>query len=207
MPPKTGSKKSAKADDDHSKKKDSTKSGKKSANEPSASLLSSIDHGSATHETSAVSKGPANTLVREASQFGTLSEDNTHRELATSLSELGPHSDVQRESATNGEHPTTAGPLEADIKYEEPILPNLIVLRFVVDPMPSDSSPCLFSSLRSYEGGKEKGLYEGYGKATYIGGHSYSVGDRFRDEMRYDGFVGRLERWNDEWSRTVRMGR
>jgi len=26
-----------------------------------------------------------------------------------------------------------------------------------------------------YEGGKEKGLFEGYGKATYIGGHNYAV--------------------------------
>ncbi len=26
-----------------------------------------------------------------------------------------------------------------------------------------------------YEGGKEKGLFEGYGKAIYIGGHSYTV--------------------------------
>jgi hypothetical protein len=26
-----------------------------------------------------------------------------------------------------------------------------------------------------YEGGKEKGLFEGYGKATYIGGHTYAV--------------------------------
>ncbi|CAF4850073.1 unnamed protein product, partial [Rotaria magnacalcarata] len=41
---------------------------------------------------------------------------------------------------------------EADVKYEEPILPNLIIL--------------------GYEGGKEKGLFEGYGKATYVGGHS-----------------------------------
>jgi len=32
-----------------------------------------------------------------------------------------------------------------------------------------------FFSRNSYEGGKEKGLYEGYGKATYIGGHSYVV--------------------------------
>ena len=27
----------------------------------------------------------------------------------------------------------------------------------------------------SYEGGKEKGLYEGHGKATYVGGHTYTV--------------------------------
>ncbi|CAF0786054.1 unnamed protein product, partial [Didymodactylos carnosus] len=40
-----------------------------------------------------------------------------------------------------------------DIKYEEPVLPNLIVL--------------------NYEGTREKGLFEGYGRASYVGGHTY----------------------------------
>lgn len=26
-----------------------------------------------------------------------------------------------------------------------------------------------------YDGGKEKGLFEGYGKARYVGGHTYVV--------------------------------
>ncbi len=30
----------------------------------------------------------------------------------------------------------------------------------------------------SYEGGKEKGLFEGFGKATYKGGHRYEVNNR-----------------------------
>lgn len=33
----------------------------------------------------------------------------------------------------------------------------------------------LFLIRHRYDGGKEKGLFEGYGKATYIGGHTYTV--------------------------------
>lgn len=33
----------------------------------------------------------------------------------------------------------------------------------------------LLSLMNSYDGGKEKGLFEGYGKATFTGGHSYEV--------------------------------
>lgn len=46
------------------------------------------------------------------------------------------------------------------------------------------------SSRTSYEGGKEKGLYEGYGKATYIGGHKYSVSENtLEDEDRVEVFM------------------
>lgn len=42
-----------------------------------------------------------------------------------------------------------------DIKYEEPVLTSIIV--------------------ESYEGEKDKGLFEGYGKAVYKGGNTYEV--------------------------------
>jgi hypothetical protein len=35
-----------------------------------------------------------------------------------------------------------------------------------------------------YEGGKEKGLFQGYGKATYIGGHNYAV-RRLKKNCKY----------------------
>jgi len=65
----------------------------------------------------------------------------------------------------------------------------------------------LFFFQNSYEGGKEKGLFEGYGKATYIGGHSYAV--RKSASLQKNNLshfliiIGRLEWWYDEWSRTI----
>lgn len=148
MGPKTGTKKSAKTEDD-SKKKDGGKSSKKSTEDNASNDPSSGND----------AKGGAANLLRGTSQLGT-PDEIANKEPGVSSSELSHHTDPNRETGDSGMNQTennSGTPIpEADIKYEEPILPNLIILE--------------------YEGGKEKGLFEGYGKATYVGGHTY-IGD------------------------------
>lgn len=156
MPTKAGAKKSAKSEDE-TKKKDNVKGGKKGSDEtggPSAQP-SNVDLASVSNDNASVSKGQAGVLQRGNSQLGTPSDENANRDQRISTSELSHHTDANRDGLETGDSARGDGQNEADIKYEEPILPNLIVL--------------------SYEGGKEKGLYEGYGKATYVGGHTYAV--------------------------------
>ena len=156
MPPKTGTKKSAKTDDDP-KKKETGKSTKKAAEESggTSALPSNIDLTSTSNDNASTAKGQGAVLQRGNSQIGTPSEDNQNRDHGISTSELSHHTDVNRDGLETGDSGRADGQNDADIKYEEPVLPNLIVL--------------------NYEGGKEKGLYDGFGKATYVGGHTYAV--------------------------------
>ena len=156
MPPKTGTKKSAKAEDE-TKKKETGKSTKKGAEETggASALPSNVDLASISNDNASTAKGQAAALQRGNSQIGTPSDDNANREHGVSTSELSHHTDPNRDGLDTGESGRADGQADGEIKYEEPILPNLIVL--------------------SYEGGKEKGLYEGFGKATYVGGHTYAV--------------------------------
>jgi hypothetical protein len=134
MPPKTGSKKSAKSEDD-TKKKDTAKTTKKGAEENATTVVANTDLSSLANDHSPSSKTAAGNLLRGTSQLGTPSDENTHKEMGISLSELSQHTDGNREGgdggANVGDNITGAAASDADIKYEEPILPNLIVLRFV----------------------------------------------------------------------------
>ncbi|CAF3379397.1 unnamed protein product [Rotaria socialis] len=172
MPPKAGQKKSAKSEEDP-KKKDTLKNAKKGADESNAAGLGNTDLGSISNENVTSSKTGAGNLTRGASHSGTPLDDHSNKEPGVSTSELSQHTDGNRESGETGLN--TGGSIngaalsEADVKYEEPILPNLIVL--------------------GYEGGKEKGLFEGYGKATYVGGHSYTgdwSGGMMNGQGRYE---------------------
>lgn len=51
--------------------------------------------------------------------------------------------------------------------------------------------------LLSYDGAKEKGLFEGYGKATYVGGHHYSV-SRFYSMRSYELII--TTQYQGDWS-------
>ncbi|CAF1078293.1 unnamed protein product [Rotaria sp. Silwood1] len=171
MPPKTGTKKSAKAEDD-TKKKD-TKGTKKGTEETSGTVLGNIELGSVSNDNTSTSKIATSNLTRGASQIGTPLDEHTNKDPGVSTSELSQHADGHRESGETGlnigDSLNGTALSDADIKYEEPILPNLIVL--------------------SYEGGKEKGLYDGYGKATYVGGHSYTgdwSGGMMNGQGRYE---------------------
>jgi hypothetical protein len=170
MPPKAGAKKSAKSDDEP-KKKETTKGGKKPAEETTGVDLGSVTNDSASAKTAAIN------AVRGASQSGTPSEENNNKEPGVSTSELSHHTDGNREAGDSrlnlADNSSGMNLPEYEIKYEEPILPNLIVLEYVYGKL-INIFRCFFIR-NSYEGGKEKGLFEGYGKATYIGGHSYAV--------------------------------
>ncbi|CAF3844961.1 unnamed protein product [Rotaria magnacalcarata] len=172
MPPKAGQKKSAKSEEDP-KKKDTSKNAKKGADESNAAGLGNSDLGSISNDNITSSKIGASNLTRGASHSGTPLDDHSNKEPGVSTSELSQHTDGNRESGETGIN--TGGSIngaalsEADVKYEEPILPNLIIL--------------------GYEGGKEKGLFEGYGKATYVGGHSYTgdwSGGMMNGQGRYE---------------------
>ncbi|CAF1065417.1 unnamed protein product [Adineta ricciae] len=161
MPAKAGGKKAAKSDDEP-KKKDSTKGSKKNAEDAG-------EVGSATTGNTSSSKTPAGNLARGTSQLGTPTDESSTKEAGASTIEPGQQTEGNREGGEPGDNAASAPVPEADIKYEEPILPNLIVL--------------------NYEGGKEKGLYEGYGTATYVGGHTYTgdwSGNMMHGQGRYE---------------------
>jgi hypothetical protein len=67
--------------------------------------------------------------------LGTPLEESANKETGVSTSELSQHADGNRENGEGGinagDNINGTGLSDADIKYEEPILPNLIVLRFV----------------------------------------------------------------------------
>lgn len=133
MPPKTGQKKSAKGEDD-TKKKDTAKGGKKGAEETSGTALGNAELGSLSNDNTSSSKIATGSFVRGASQSGTPLDDHANKEPGVSTSELSQHTDGNREGgeggANTGESTSGTGLTDADIKYEEPVLPNLIVLRF-----------------------------------------------------------------------------
>lgn len=128
MPTKTGTKKSAKSEDEI-KKKDATKSSKKSVEETSG-----LDLGSVLNDNTSAKLAAIN-ATRGTSQLGTSSDDNTNKEAGISTSELSQHTDGHRELGEGGINLVdgTSGTIipDVEIKYEEPILPNLIVLKFV----------------------------------------------------------------------------
>ncbi|CAF3897884.1 unnamed protein product [Adineta steineri] len=160
MPAKAGGKKGAKSEDD-TKKKESTKNSKKGTDETGDNVVAT---GNASP-----TKTAAGNLARSSSQAGTPIDENINKDTGGLTSEPSQHTEGNREGGETGDNATIAGVADADIKYEEPILPNLIVL--------------------SYEGGKEKGLYEGYGTATYVGGHNYTgdwSGGMMNGQGRYE---------------------
>jgi hypothetical protein len=127
MPAKTGTKKSAKTDDEN-KKKDTTKGSKKSVED-----TSSADIGSVLNDSSA--KLATINAVRGSSQLGASLDDNSNKEAGISVSELSHHTDGNREPGETGLNTTDnsgANIPEQEVKYEEPILPNLIVLELVL---------------------------------------------------------------------------
>lgn len=125
MPPKTGTKKSAKSEDEI-KKKDTGKNSKKTSEDASAA-----DAASAFNDTTSA-KNAAINAQRGASQLGTPPEESAHKEPGPSTSEMSHHNDGNHEGGEAGLNATdnnASGLLpEHDVKYEEPILPNLIVL-------------------------------------------------------------------------------
>lgn len=125
MPPKTGTKKSAKSEDD-TKKKDTGKNSKKTSEDASAA-----DAASAFNDTTSA-KNAAINAQRGASQLGASPEESAHKEPGPSISEMSHHTDGNREGGEAGLNTTdnNSGAVspELDVKYEEPILPNLIVL-------------------------------------------------------------------------------
>ena len=128
MPPKMGTKKSAKSDDD-TKKKETNKGSKKGTDEGGVPLAGSNDIGSSSNDNNSSSKVPPGNLMRGTSQLGTPSEENANREPGASTSELSHHTDGGRDGADGGESAAGTALADTDIKYEEPILPNLIVQR------------------------------------------------------------------------------
>ena len=123
MPPKTGTKKSAKSEDE-SKKKETAKGLKKGGEETGSNDLSS-----SANDNNSFSKGSPGNAARGTSQLATPSEDNVNREPGASTSELSHHTEGGREGADGADSAAGTALAEADIKYEEPILPNLIVQR------------------------------------------------------------------------------
>jgi hypothetical protein len=127
MPPKTSAKKGTKSEDE-TKKKD-TKGSKKPAEDTTGG-----EPGSVLNDT-ASSKQAAINVTRGTSQLGTPSEENPNKEPGLSTSELSHHTDGNREIGEGGinliDSSSGANIPEVEIKYEEPILPNLIVLKFV----------------------------------------------------------------------------
>lgn len=128
MPPKTGTKKSAKSDEEN-KKKDTTKSSKKPAEETSPADVGSTLNDSLT-------KTSAANIARGTSQLGTPLEDTANKDAGISTSELSHHADGNREAGETGlnsaDNSAGANVPEVEVKYEEPILPNLIVLELVL---------------------------------------------------------------------------
>ena len=120
MPGKAGGKKGAKSDDEP-KKKESTKGSKKNAEDAG-------EGGSAT--TGQSSKTPAGNLTRGTSQLGTPTDETSNKDAAGSTVEPSQQTEGNREGTEAGDSASGIGVPEADIKYEEPILPNLIVLRY-----------------------------------------------------------------------------
>lgn len=116
MPAKAGGKKVPKSDDEP-KKKESTKGSKKNAED-------AAEAGSAT------SKTPAGNLARGASQIGTPTDELSSKELGASTTDPGQQAEGNREGGEASDNTASAAVPEADIKYEEPILPNLIVLKY-----------------------------------------------------------------------------
>jgi len=124
MPPKkTGGKKETKSEDD-TKKKESTKNSKKNVVEDTGDL------GSATTGNTSSKTGTGN-LPRGTTQLGTPTEESINKEAGGLPSEPSQLTEGNREGGETGDITTGTGLSDADIKYEEPILPNLIVLRFV----------------------------------------------------------------------------
>ena len=122
MPAKAGGKKAAKSDDEP-KKKDSTKGSKKN-NEDVGEV------GSATTGQTSSSKTPAGNQVRGTSQLGTPTDESSNKEPGASTIEPGQQTEGNREGGEAGDNAASVPVPEVDIKYEEPILPNLIVLKY-----------------------------------------------------------------------------
>lgn len=120
MPGKAGGKKGAKSDDEP-KKKDSTKGSKKNADDAGES---------GSTATGQSSKTPVGNLARGASQLGTPTDETSNKDTTGSTAEANPLTEGNKEGAEAADSASAAGVPEADIKYEEPILPNLIVLRY-----------------------------------------------------------------------------
>ena len=128
MPPKGGSKKSAKSDEEV-KKKDTTKGTKKGAEETTSSDPNSIGNDTST-KTAAINAN------RGTSQLaGGSSDEIITKEPGVSTSELSHYTDGNRDNGESGNHigDSALGVTipEIDIKYEEPVLPSLIILKFV----------------------------------------------------------------------------
>lgn len=125
MPPKAGTKKSAKSEDEI-KKKDTGKNSKKNSEEASAADAASAFNDGTSSKTAAIN------AQRGTSQLGTPPEEHAHKDPGLSTSELSHHTDGKGESGEGGLNTTDSSSgahlPEADVKYEEPILPNLIVL-------------------------------------------------------------------------------
>ena len=124
MPAKTGTKKSAKSEEE-GKKKDTNKGSKKTAEETSPA-----DAGSALNDSS--TKTPAAGATRRTSQLGTPLDDAANKEAVISTSDSSQPTDGNREAGGTKLNTTDssagANVPEVEVKYEEPILPNLIVL-------------------------------------------------------------------------------
>ena len=132
MPAKVGPKKSAKSEDDI-KKKETAKSLKKGAEEANGATLGNAELGSMSNGNLSASKTAAANLIRGTSQLATPLDEQTNKEAGISMSELSQHTDVNREGGENaGENVSDGTQANAEVKYEEPILPNLIVLRFTI---------------------------------------------------------------------------
>lgn len=132
MPPKTGQKKSAKSEDD-TKKKEGGKTGKKGAEDSSTNVLGNADLAASSNDNASSSKLITGGLPRGTSQVGTPLNEHGNKDPGLSTSELSHHTDGNREGGEGGmnigDSLTGISQSDADIKYEEPILPNLIVLK------------------------------------------------------------------------------
>lgn len=126
MPPKAGTKKSAKSEDD-TKKKDTAKT-KKTTEDSNNADVNAVLNDNASAKLAAIN------AARGTSQLGTPLDDNSNKEGVISTSELSHYQDGNRDIGDGGLNPIdgTSGTFvpEIEVKYEEPILPNLIVLRF-----------------------------------------------------------------------------
>lgn len=126
MPAKAGTKKSAKSEDD-TKKKDTTKTTKKSVEDTTSADPTSVINDNASAKLAAIN------VARGTSQLGTPLDEHSNKEGGISTSELSHYADGNRESEggfNSADGVSGAFIPEIEVKYEEPILPNLIVLRF-----------------------------------------------------------------------------